>query len=206
MDQSSKPAAPAPRRPRRDARINRRHILGIAQLLFSRQGVAATSMNDIANAASVGKGTLYRHFAHKGEICFAIMQADVAAFQERVGALISADDTPPLERLNILLVERIHLMEKHQPLFAAIDEAATDTRRTRPFRGAFGTWVHAQIVELLGVAVERGDLAALDRAFAADVILNAVSPALYHYQRHTCNYSVEQIVSGIQRLFIDGLR
>ena len=45
---------------RRDARENRRLLLEVAKRLFAEQGIAATTMKQIASAAGVGKGTLYR--------------------------------------------------------------------------------------------------------------------------------------------------
>src|SRR5918997_4153046 len=71
------------RQERRDARENRGVLLAGGKRLFAERGVAATSMKEIADAAGVGKGTLYRHFAHKGELCHAVLREDVAAFKER---------------------------------------------------------------------------------------------------------------------------
>lgn len=198
----------AGRQERRDARENRQHILAVAKQLFATQGVAATSMKDIACAAGVGKGTLYRHFAHKGELCRGLLHADIVAFEERVGALIgdTARVPSPLARLDILIAERIRMTESHLPLFAAIEEASAGARPPRPFRGPFSAWVHGRIVDLLAEAVAQGEVAPLDLAFAADAIAEAMSPPLYSYQRHECGYSVERILAGMRRLFIDGLR
>src|SRR6185312_10778811 len=47
---------------RADAARNRRKVLAAAEGLFATRGVAAVSMDDVAAAAGVGKGTLYRRF------------------------------------------------------------------------------------------------------------------------------------------------
>jgi hypothetical protein len=51
---------------RRDAAENRQQVLAAASRLFAARGVAAVSMDEIAREACVGKGTLYRRYAHKG--------------------------------------------------------------------------------------------------------------------------------------------
>src|SRR4051794_8640134 len=59
---------------RRDAAEHRRRILIAARALFAAQGIDATNMTEIARTAHIGQGTLYRRFAHKGELCEALMK------------------------------------------------------------------------------------------------------------------------------------
>lgn len=198
----------SPRKQRRDAQENRQQIIAAAKEMFATQGVDQTSMYEIARAAGVGQGTLYRHFADKGELCRGLIKEDIHAFQERVGALIGAGESAlsALERLDLLISEKLRLTESHLPLFAAMDDAATGQRRTRLFRGPFYTWQHEQIVRLLGEAVSAGEIAPLDAPFTADVILAATAPPLYSFQRQELEYSSERIVAAMRRLFATGAR
>src|SRR3954454_3811127 len=56
---------------RADAARNRRKVLAAAEELFAARGVAAISMDDVAAAAGVGKGTLYRRFGDKSGLASA---------------------------------------------------------------------------------------------------------------------------------------
>jgi AcrR family transcriptional regulator len=194
------------RRQRSDARENQRQILAAAKRLFAAQGIEATSMQEIARAASVGQGTLYRHFADKGDLCHALVKEDLAAFRERVGALMADTQAlpSPLARLEILIVEKIGVTEGHLPLLAAMQDAAVASRR--PFRGPFDTWVHAHIVALLDQAVAQGEVAPLDVAFSADAIVAALVPPHYRYLRYDLGYSSERICDGMRQLFVERLR
>jgi AcrR family transcriptional regulator len=194
------------RRERSDARENRRQILAAAKQRFAARGIEATSMQEIARAAGVGQGTLYRHFAHKGDLCLALIKEDLAAFRERVGAIVADSEAvaSPLARLEILIMEKIAVTEGHLPLLAAIQDAAAASRR--PIRGPFDTWVHGHIVALLEQAIEQGEIAPLDIAFTADAIIAALVPPHYRFQRYELGYSNERISAGMRRLFVDGLR
>jgi AcrR family transcriptional regulator len=205
MDDQDDREAPE-RQERRDARENRERIVVVAKHLFVTQGVAATTMKDVAEAAGVGKGTLYRHFAHKGELCAALLREDVAAFKARVGALIDDEETSPLARLGMLLTERVRMTEQHLPLFAAIEAEAGGSGRARSSRPPFAAWMHAHIVRLLGEAVERGESPPVDLEFTADAIEAVVSPQHYRFQREASGYSMERIIAGMCQLFVDGLR
>lgn len=69
---------------RADSVRNRRLLLDTALRLFQQQGVANVTMSEIAQAAQVGKGTLYRHFTDKGELIMALLDSDMHDLQERV--------------------------------------------------------------------------------------------------------------------------
>lgn len=68
-------AAPAPR-PRADAARNRERILEVAEQVFADRGISAT-LNDIAHAAGVGVGTVYRKFPHKTALIEELIDAKV---------------------------------------------------------------------------------------------------------------------------------
>jgi AcrR family transcriptional regulator len=66
-----------PRSLRADARRNRERILEAARGLFAECG-QATQMDDIARAAGVGVGTVYRHFATKDALLGELLRAKFA--------------------------------------------------------------------------------------------------------------------------------
>lgn len=85
----------------------RAQILEVARELFSREGIDETSMRNIAGRAGVSPAVLYRHFADKDALLFALTEA----FFDR---LIAAFDAPlaglrdPVERLRALMTAYIH--------------------------------------------------------------------------------------------------
>ncbi len=52
--------------------VRQQHILDAARLLFEKQGVEETSMEQIAGAAEYTRRTLYAYFKNRDEICLAI--------------------------------------------------------------------------------------------------------------------------------------
>ena len=92
------------RRERRDAAEHRQRILDSAQRLFAEHGVDAVSMHQIALAAGIGQGTLYRRYRHKGELCMDLMREHHEQFPEEIAALFALPETAPvLERLDGVL-------------------------------------------------------------------------------------------------------
>ncbi len=58
---------------RADAARNRAAILAAAASLFDREGVEGVSMHDIAAAAGVGKGTVYRRFGDRTALILSLL-------------------------------------------------------------------------------------------------------------------------------------
>jgi AcrR family transcriptional regulator len=80
----------------RKKRETRARIIDVAIRMFGERGIAAPTVEEIAAAAEVGKGTIYNYFATKEEIVVAFMvevekrvQGKVADFATRRGPLES---------------------------------------------------------------------------------------------------------------------
>ncbi|MBL8272058.1 TetR/AcrR family transcriptional regulator [Steroidobacter sp.] len=74
-------------RPRtKPAELRREELLDAAQQLFLDKGIGATSIDEIANAAAVAKGTFYLYFASKEALLHAIQERFIASFCTRLEA------------------------------------------------------------------------------------------------------------------------
>jgi len=79
----------------------REQILRSAAEVFARKGVASTRINDLAEAAGVSQGLLYRYFANREEVFAALLERLV---QETIRQVHSALEYPgtPWEQLHWL--------------------------------------------------------------------------------------------------------
>ena len=68
----------------RDASHTRQKIHRAALDLFSSRGVAETSVRDLAQAAGIAEGTLYRHYASKDDLVADLFLSNYATFAERL--------------------------------------------------------------------------------------------------------------------------
>jgi AcrR family transcriptional regulator len=193
------------RRKRRDAVENRKRILTAARHLFATQGADATSMNEIAQAAQVGPGTLYRCFAHKAALAEALLTEEIAAFWRQVDATLLPDAPgSALSHLDWFLDALLRMTESDMPLFAVLMEVVKP--RHEAYQNPFYSAVHQRVSHLLTKAVAQGETVELDVSFAADAILAAIMPPLDDFQRHSRHFSRERILAGMRHLFIEGLR
>jgi AcrR family transcriptional regulator len=101
----------AARKPRADALRNRALLLQAAKETFASKGAAA-SLEEIAKAAGVGIGTLYRHFPTREVMIDAVYQAESEQMMKAASDLASS--LAPVEALRVWLLRFVDYMEvKH---------------------------------------------------------------------------------------------
>lgn len=90
------PTRPDARPLRADAARNRRLVVEAARVAFARGGVS-TPLDEIARAAGVGQGTLYRHFPTRNDLVLAVISDGLSRLR-RLGADL-LDDPDPFDAL-----------------------------------------------------------------------------------------------------------
>ncbi|MFV2177082.1 TetR/AcrR family transcriptional regulator [Actinomadura sp. LOL_016] len=84
----------------------RRQILDAARACFIRQGVHATSMQDIFAEAGLSAGAVYRYFKSKNEIIEAILSTVVGDLHTYLRDLVDADPILPADEVIELIATR----------------------------------------------------------------------------------------------------
>lgn len=82
---------PDGRKPRADAMRNRQRVLDAAEEVFARKGPSA-STEEVARAAGVGVGTVFRHFPAKDDLLRAILDKRLEQMVEHAGNLAESGD------------------------------------------------------------------------------------------------------------------
>ncbi|MGW4697412.1 TetR/AcrR family transcriptional regulator [Kitasatospora cineracea] len=172
-----------PPKERADAARNRAAVLEAAARLFAEQGVETVSMDQVAAAAGVGKGTLFRRFGDKSGLAAALLDARERVLQEAVlsGPPPLGPGAPADERLTAFLNAYFDYLLQHLAL-VRMSETATPGARYRI--GAYRFW-HRHLAILLATAPDPDHAAhALLAALAADHVA-ALLPELGEQRMRT---------------------
>ncbi len=194
--------APQPRGERCDAVENRRRVLTAAEKLFAKKGVAVVNMADIAKAAGVGQGTLYRRFANKGDLCLALLDAQMVEFQDASLTTLrelAQRNEKKIEQLCWFLDALVRFHARHAPLLCAAQREMSmppGAATAAPF-----TWQRQTVAGLLQGAERAGEIeAGLDLPVIADELLASVHPNVFNFNHRVNGYSLDRISYGLQRL------
>ncbi|MGW6198424.1 TetR/AcrR family transcriptional regulator [Kribbella sp. NPDC055110] len=134
---------------RSDARENRARIVAAAREAFAEDD--RTSMNQVAQRAGVGAGTLYRNFPTREALVLAVYQDEVDRITGAVPELLA--ELPPVEALRKWTTGLVEAMRRKHGLGDALSPAAHKEISEQTYRP-----VVAAITELLDAGKKDGSI------------------------------------------------
>jgi AcrR family transcriptional regulator len=169
---------------RADAARNRGRILASASRLFSERGPDCVSIDEVADAAGVGKGTVFRRFGSRAALLLAVLGERERRFQEDLirGGPPLGPGAPPRERLVAFGEALLDLLEQHAALLAAAEVGAE-----RLLSAPYGA-NRLHLTLLLREADPRCDAELL-----ADYLLGAISAQQFIYLRELRGVPLERL-------------
>ena len=159
------PLLDAPRPERADAARNRRRVLDAAAALFGEHGVDGISMDAVARAAGVGKGTLFRRFGDRQGLLVALLDEAERRLQDDLlhGPPPLGPGAPAEARLLAFLEAYVALLEARGDIVRASERSSPGARlRTAAYTG----W-HLHVTVLLRELRPDADAAALAHVLLA---------------------------------------
>lgn len=192
---------------RRDAVANRALLLETAERLFAEKGVGEVNMAEIAKAAGVGKGTLYRRFSNKGELCLALMDERLRAFQDAQLAGLraaAAEGTPYLEQLAHFLGALVTFTVSHMPLLCEVQQYSQSLDEENVTRPHF--WQYMTVHQLLQRAARAEEVRPdLDVAYTAEALLAPLNAQTFRFQLEQLGFTTDRIQAGL-RMLVEALQ
>jgi AcrR family transcriptional regulator len=179
---------------RADAQRNRLKILDAAERLFAANGIANVSMDAVAKAAGVGKGTLFRRFGDRAGLAVALLDERERELQERIlhGPAPLGPSASSRNRLLAFLSAYADFLEAHGDVVLQSETAVAGAR----YRvGVYHFW-HRHVTVLLEQAAPR-----VDAEYQAHALLAPLAADLYHALRRS-GVPAKRIKDGVRALAI----
>ena len=132
---------------RSDALRNREHLLQAADTMFRERGIEV-GVGEIAEAAGVGRGTLFRNFRNKDELIAAVVAERVNELLQYGRGLLERDD----DDAEVMFTFVTGLVERQQRNRALLQAVSDELVMAVPELRA----AHAALLELLGALLARG--------------------------------------------------
>ncbi|MFF7981720.1 TetR/AcrR family transcriptional regulator [Streptomyces sp. NPDC007901] len=182
------PSAPEEPCLRADAARNRARLLEAAARLIAEHGVAGVTMEAVAAAAEVGKGTVFRRFGDRTGLLMALLDHSARQLQADFlgGPPPLGPGAPPVERLRAFGVAVLYRAVEQLDLQLAAQPEPT-RRHAHPSGRALRTHVTVLLRQIEPDA---------DCELLAQTLLAYLDPALIHHLTRQCGMPMERLEAG----------
>jgi len=184
--------------------MTREDILEAAAQVFRKKGFHGASMNDIADAVSLSKASLYHHVSSKQEILLSILDRALELLLDKISA-ITNQDIPADKKLRLMIRAYLQILAENMDLAAVLlfEHRALERKqhaRHIPNRDKFETLWRDVIAEGVRAKLfERHDPALATRA-----LFGAMNWTITWYHPDG-DLTIEQIADQYSNLLLNGL-
>ncbi|GLX50431.1 TetR family transcriptional regulator [Streptomyces hygroscopicus subsp. hygroscopicus] len=161
------------RRSRKDAARNREAVLAAADALFARRGSPEdVTMADVAAAAGVGKGTIFRAFGDRAGLLRALYEVRLEPIREAVeaGPPPLGPATPPRDRVPALLDAVLCFKLDNRGLATALEESGSGSPYQADHYERWHSLLQSVLEQIPGLADSGFTAHALLAATRADLV------------------------------------
>jgi AcrR family transcriptional regulator len=162
-----------------DIPAQRREILQAAKEVFARKGVEGTGMTHIADAAKMGRSSLYHYFKDKDNLVAALIQELMEQEVDQFRAALESGTESPLERIKELVGQQVDTFDEWCEMAGlTLDLWSRHQQKLRPFFRDLRTLLATLIEE----GQEKGDIdRSLDADFTSASIIATIDGLLLQY-------------------------
>lgn len=201
------------RKTKEDAQLTCAALLDAAERVFYENGVAGTTLNDIASAAGLTRGAIYWHFKDKSDLLAALFTRAMLPMEAMLNELEQASDAQPLQALRTMCVQALcnlaHSPEQ-QRVFSIMFlkcEQVGEVAHILDDKHAKKEECLAQVVTVLHRAVSVGHLPAdTDVVLAQQVISNFMAGTMREWLFAPEAYALDTCAPAMVDMLLAGLQ
>lgn len=184
----------------------RKEILLEAAKVFQEKGYRGTTVQDIAQAAGILKGSLYYHFANKEDIFYEIVHDPLHHFVSQM-AEVAALNIPPPAKLRAALRYHISAFDAHMPGIQVLLRENLSTLEKERWASIRALWEEQKTLwqNILRQGIENGDFRPdLDVKIATLGILGMCN-WMHRWYRSDGRLSTEEIAGLWAEMLLNGI-
>ena len=179
-------------------------ILEAALALFSARGYHATSMQDLADAVGLQKGSLYHYIRSKDELLYPLIDRALRGYLEDLEPVLQQGGTVR-ERLGRMIAAHVERVARYGDMMSVfISEARHLRDEEREQVRSLSARYRDTLVGLIEEGVATGEFAPCDARVVALALIGACN-WLPQWYRPDGRLTPREIAEEFIRLFLDGL-
>jgi AcrR family transcriptional regulator len=194
----------------REQSVRRELIIETARRFFETKGFERTTVEEIAEKAELGKGTIYSYFQSKEQIYIAILEQDLTVLIEQIEQ-VSKNPNSAIETLQKMydvyiryhlerkgFVEGLFVQINQQQLFQFSELIAGLKRRASVLTDS--------IAKVLRLGIAQGEFKVIDVDQTAQILIGVILGLIIHFEIGQTHSTLEDYKKPVFKMILDGIR
>lgn len=182
----------------------RKMIVDAATKSFSLFGYKATTMDQVAKLANVGKGTIYTFFKNKEELFEDIVSSMVKEMMDEAERVIQPE-LPVTENVHRALYRLLEFRSEHQLMIKLVqEEKEMGTIAVSESLQHIEDEIIAYIKGKIETAIAKGSIKAIDSEITSFLLLKMYIALVSDWERHHQPLTSEQIADVMKSFLLKG--
>jgi len=180
-------------------------ILDVASLIFSKEGFAKANTDEIAKAANLGKGTIYRYFKNKKELFLSVVDRGLDKLKDAILMEVEKTDDP-LKKIENAMKTYLSFFEKNRNLIGIlIHEQSSFQKRIakRYFEHYYGNV--DRIKQTFKAGMDQDLIKGMDIESVISVYTSMLNGLIYMWQIEGKKYRLIDKVPIVTKIFLTGI-
>lgn len=172
--------------------------------VFARKGYHETTVDEVAQAAGVAKGTIYYHFENKEELYLTVIQKGIDLFKEQLRQAMAAGATTR-DQIENMINCQIDFFEREQDLVSLF---LTELFGNDPQRNLLASRMLTECLQIIRSCIDQGisdgTLRQVDPETTTSSLFGMIVISALHYTRYHLPIPRGQVGAGIAEIFFQG--
>jgi AcrR family transcriptional regulator len=191
---------------RKTAPAKEQEIIAAAASLFKEKGYRATTLEDIAAAVGMLKGSLYYYIRSKEELLYLVVRDPIRQAYNKLEEIVNSD-APVTAKITQAIANHVAIFHQHYPHIAVYLHDFHNVMQKLKDNSIEAPKEYQQLLaQLLQQGVDSGELRSdLDMTVAGYAILGMCN-WMYRWYKPEGNLSAEAIADVFTKLVLEGLK
>ncbi len=185
--------------------MRQKQILDVAARVFSKKGFARTQVDEIANLAGLGKGTVYRYFKDKKSLFLSVADKGIENLKDLVlEAMVKEKE--PLDRIKKAIEAYLKFFEDNSNLIRILIHEQSEFQKRIQKRYFDHYYEHInKMEEVFRQGIAKGQIKKIDVKGAIGILTNMLNGLVYMWQIEGRKYPIVEKVPMLLKIYFSGI-
>lgn len=187
----------------KEGKEGREYVFETAAGVFARKGYHETTVDELAQAIGVAKGTIYYHFKNKEELYLALIREGSNLLEEQLRQAMDGAATP-LDKIKNIIKSQLHFYEKEKDIVFLFLKELCGAHLRREILAGMLSGCLGIIRSVIEEGSKDGVFRNVDPEIATSSLFGMITISAFHYISYSRPIPHDPVCETINQIFFNG--